>query len=237
MTAMAAHAGMTVVPPEATQMAARVDYLTVGVLSVCMVLTLTVFVLVAWFSWRYRADSPHPRGHPPGQRVSHFVELGIVVVMLGVFMVFFFFGTRLYIDEYRGPEDVTTIDVVGKQWMWKIYYDNGAREINRMHVPLGDIVRLSITSQDVIHSFYVPAFRLKHDAVPGMTTHEWFRAVLPGTYRIFCAEYCGTNHARMTGEVIVMPREDFARWLDDHARPQSPVAHDDGAGAQGGDEP
>lgn len=237
MTPMTAHAGITVVPPEATQMAVWVDDLTMGVLAVCMVLTLAVFVLVLYFSWRYRAGSPRPRGRPPARRTTHWVEGAAVLSMLALFMIFFYWGTRLYIDEYRGPKDVTTIDVVGKQWMWKIHYANGAREINRMHVPVGDVVRLDITSEDVIHSFYIPAFRLKHDAVPGMTTHEWFRAILPGTYRIFCAEFCGTNHARMTGEVVVMPREDFARWLDARARPQSSAASASAASGKGGDDP
>jgi cytochrome c oxidase subunit 2 len=129
-------------------------------------------------------------------------------------LVMFAWGTKLYFQNYTPPRSGTiNIYVTGKQWMWKVQYPNGQREINELHVPSGRAVKLILASEDVIHSFYIPAFRLKHDVVPGSYQTYWFEATTPGRYHLFCAEYCGTNHSEMTGWVTVMEPAEFEGWL------------------------
>jgi cytochrome c oxidase subunit 2 len=123
----------------------------------------------------------------------------------------------------RPPDDAMTVSVVGKRWMWKLQHPNGQREINELHVPRGRAVKLVITSEDTIHSFFVPAFRIKKDAVPGRYNTAWFRATRNGTYHLFCAEYCGTEHSKMIGRVVVMEPEEYQVWLAGGPTPESPV--------------
>src|SRR5262249_38750751 len=118
-----------------------------------------------------------------------------------------------YFDNYTPPRDTLDIYVTGKQWMWKVQYPNGVREINELHVPTGRPVKLTLASEDVIHSFFIPAFRLKHDVVPGSYQTYWFEPTAPGRYHLFCAEYCGTNHSRMIGWVTVMDPVSYEAWL------------------------
>ena len=119
-------------------------------------------------------------------------------------LTFFIWGAVIYFKERTPPADSTEIYVVAKQWMWKIEHMEGQREINELHVPAGQNVKLIMTSQDVIHSFFVPAFRLKQDVLPGRYTTLWFKATVPGRYHLFCAQYCGTGHSGMTGDIVVM---------------------------------
>jgi cytochrome c oxidase subunit 2 len=128
-------------------------------------------------------------------------------------LVMFAWGTKLYFANYTPPPNSLDIYVTGKQWMWKVQYPDGQREINELHVPTGRPVKLILASEDVIHSFYLPAFRLKHDVVPGSSQTFWFQATEPGRYHIFCAEYCGTTHSRMIGWVTVMDPASYANWL------------------------
>jgi cytochrome c oxidase subunit 2 len=128
-------------------------------------------------------------------------------------MVIFVWGARLYVAMSHPPDDALEVAVVGQQWMWKFQYPEGQRAINELHVPVGHPVRLTMTSQDVIHSFYVPAFRIKMDVVPGRYTTTWFEATRPGEYHLFCAEYCGTVHAGMGGRVVVLPPAQYQQWL------------------------
>jgi len=131
----------------------------------------------------------------------------------------FAWGTRLYFRAYsQPPPNAIGIYVLGKQWMWKIQYPGGQREINELHVPVGRPVELTLASEDVIHSFYIPAFRLKHDAVPGSYQTFWFEATTPGRYRIYCAEYCGTDHSQMKGWVTVMEPAAYQSWLSNGNR-------------------
>ncbi len=127
--------------------------------------------------------------------------------------VMFVWGAKVYFQMNRPPDDAMTVSVVGKRWMWKLQHPTGQREINELHVPVGRAVKLVITSEDTIHSFFVPAFRIKKDAVPGRYNVAWFRATKPGSYHLFCAEYCGTEHARMSGRVVVMEPEAYQTWL------------------------
>jgi cytochrome c oxidase subunit 2 len=175
-----------------------------------------VAFLLIYFSIKYRRR-PGQVGPPPATQASHALEWFWTLTPLAIFMVIFFWGATIYVDAYRAPDDATTIYVVGKQWMWKIQHPEGQREINTLHVPTGQNFRLLLTSEDVIHSFFVPEFRLHMDALPGRYTSAWFRATKPGTYHLFCSQYCGTNHAGMVGEVVVMEPVEYGRWLEGHA--------------------
>ena len=119
----------------------------------------------------------------------------------------------IYFKERTPPRGATEVYVVAKQWMWKLQHEEGQREINELHVPVGRDVKMIMTSQDVIHSFYVPAFRIKQDVLPGRYTTAWFRATKAGTYHLFCAEYCGTQHSGMIGQVVVMEPAQYEAWL------------------------
>jgi cytochrome c oxidase subunit 2 len=139
-------------------------------------------------------------------------------------MSMFVWGASVYFAQYRPPSNAMEIYVVGKQWMWKFQHSTGQREINELHVPVGRKVKLTMTTEDVIHSFYVPAFRMKTDVIPGRYTTYWFEASKPGRYHLFCAEYCGTNHSGMGGWIEVMETTDFDNWLSGNANQESPVA-------------
>jgi cytochrome c oxidase subunit II len=128
--------------------------------------------------------------------------------------VIFFWGAIVFFKERTPPRDATEVYVVAKQWMWKIEHAEGQREINELHVPVGRDVKLIMTSQDVIHSFYIPAFRIKQDVLPGRYTVQWFRATKPGTYHLFCAEYCGTQHSGMVGDIVVMEPAQYESWIN-----------------------
>ncbi len=137
-------------------------------------------------------------------------------------MVMFVWGAKVYFGAYRPPDDAATIYVVGKQWMWKFQHPEGQREINRLHVPVGRPIRLLMTSEDVIHSLFIPDFRIHMDLLPERYTSVWFQATRPGTYRLFCSQYCGTNHAGMAGLVVAMEPADYDRWL--HAGAEGSMA-------------
>ena len=131
------------------------------------------------------------------------------MLALGVFV----WATVLYFHLITPPPNAMEMYVVGKQWMWKLQHPEGKKEINELHVPLGESVRLTMTSEDVLHSFYIPAFRVKKDVVPGRYTNLWFKATQVGSYHLFCAEFCGTEHSRMIGTVHVLEPQDYEAWL------------------------
>jgi cytochrome c oxidase subunit 2 len=141
------------------------------------------------------------------------LEIGWTVLPFFVMLTFFVWGAVLFFQERTPPADATEVYVVAKQWMWKIEHMEGQREINELHVPTGENIKLIMTSQDVIHSFFIPAFRVKQDVLPGRYTTLWFKATKPGTYHLFCAEYCGTNHSGMGGDIVVMEPQDYAQWM------------------------
>ncbi|HUL78160.1 MAG TPA: cytochrome c oxidase subunit II, partial [Vicinamibacteria bacterium] len=152
------------------------------------------------------------------------LELTWTVVPLVLMSVMFVWGAKVFFHLNRPPDDAMTVSVVGKRWMWKLQQPTGQREINELHVPRGRAVKLIITSEDTIHSFFVPAFRIKKDAVPGRYNMAWFRATKTGSYHLFCSEYCGTEHSRMTGRIVVMEPDDYETWLAGGPAPESPVA-------------
>jgi cytochrome c oxidase subunit 2 len=139
------------------------------------------------------------------------------VFLLGLFMTIFFWSAWSYVSMIRPPDDAMEVYVVGKQWMWKVQHPGGQREINELHVPVGKPVKLLMTSEDVIHDFFVPAFRVKQDVVPGRYSTLWFQATKPGRFHLFCGEYCGTDHSRMIGSIVVMERADYDEWLSQKA--------------------
>ena len=208
-------------PPRASSLAPRVDtvfWVAVG-FSVLLIAGLAGANL--YFLIRYRRGSPAPR--PPLRLKTSVIETTWISATTIGFLGFFAWGAHLYLFEQRPPAGALEIDVIGRQWMWDIRHANGRREFNELHVPLGEDVRLMMTSEDVIHSFFVPAFRLKQDVVPGKQVSLWFHPTKVGTFHLFCAEFCGTVHSGMVGDVVVLPPADYADWLA-RGNPREPLA-------------
>jgi cytochrome c oxidase subunit 2 len=197
-------------PERASSMAGNVEALYVFLLVLSGMMCALIYTLILVFAARYR----HRPGHEAEQiEGSTPLELTWSVIPFGVFVAIFIWGAVIFFQERNPPRGATEIYVVAKQWMWKLEHEDGHREINSLHVPVGRDVKMIMTSQDVIHSFYVPAFRIKQDVLPGRYTTAWFRATRPGTYHLFCAEYCGTQHSGMIGEVVVMDPAQYEAWL------------------------
>ncbi len=205
-------------PPEASSYAGQVDDLFFALLGLSLVLLIGLFGVLAFFLIRYREGSPAPRSQEQINSIP--IEITWMVIPLIIFLVLFVYAGKEYGFMYSPPPQGMEIDVVGKQWMWKIQHADGQREIDELHIPIDQDVIVTLTSEDVIHSFYVPAFRIKHDAVPGSYSRFWFRAVKAGTYPLFCAQYCGMNHSQMIGEIIAMSPQDYANW-EAQGRPAS----------------
>ena len=198
-------------PDSASTMSGQVDAVWWFLVAVTVVFTVLVSVLVVGFAVHFRNKKD---GRVATQiEGSLQLELLWTIIPLVILMGMFFWGTTVYVQMQRPPKNVIDMTVVGKQWMWKIQHPTGQREINALHVPIGQAVRLTMTSEDVIHSFFIPAFRTKKDAVPGRYTQQWFEATKPGVYHIYCAEYCGTKHSAMIGWCTVMEPADYQNWL------------------------
>src|SRR5215471_5730443 len=180
----------SIFPARASTTAGEVDALYAFVIGISIVFTVLIFGCVFFFAIKYRRRHPDERPRPIHGSIP--LEVTWSLVPFALMLVMFVWGTKLYFQNYTPPPDTLDIYVMGKQWMWKIQYPGGQREINELHVPTGRPVKLTLASEDAIHSFYVPAFRLKHDVVPGHYELFWFQATTPGRYHIFCAEYCGT---------------------------------------------
>jgi cytochrome c oxidase subunit 2 len=209
-------------PERASSMAGEVDAVFFFILTVTGLFAVGIWVALLYFAVRYRRRSEADR--PPEIHGSLALELTWTLIPFALMVVMFVWGAKVFFELNRPPDDAMTVSVVAKRWMWKLQHPTGQREINELHVPLGRAVKLVITSEDTIHSFFVPAFRIKKDAVPGRYNYAWFRATKLGTYHLFCAEYCGTEHARMTGRIVVMEPEDYQTWLAGGPAPESPVA-------------
>lgn len=197
-------------PARASSFANNVDALYIFLLVVTGFFTLLVFALVAFFAIKYRQ---RPGGRATQIEGSYALEATWTLIPFGLFMVMFVWGAAVYMAEVKPPQNAMEIFVVGKQWMWKTQHPEGVREINQLHVPVGRDIRLTLVSQDVIHSFYMPEFRIKQDVLPGRYTTTWFHPIKTGTYHLFCAEYCGTQHSGMIGQIVVMEPTEFAAWL------------------------
>jgi cytochrome c oxidase subunit 2 len=209
-------------PDQASTMAPRVDALYFYLLAVSGFFSLLIAILVIVFAIKYRRRSEQEL--PGGIEGSLKLEVAWSAIPLLIALSFFFWGARLFFAMNRPPNDAIEISVVGKQWMWKIQHADGQREINELHVPVGRPVRLTMTSEDVIHDFFVPAFRMKKDVVPGRYAIAWFQATRTGRYHLFCAQYCGTRHSAMIGWIDVMEPVAYQAWLSGGAGGESLAA-------------
>ncbi len=191
-------------------MAGRVDALYLFLIAVSAFFSILIFALIFYFAIRYRRAKQPIAEHIEG---SLPLELTWTFIPLGITLIIFVWSSSIFFSINRPPRGSMQIYVVAKQWMWKFQHLDGQREINELHVPVGRDVEMIMTSQDVIHSFFVPAFRVKADVLPGRYTRTWFHATRSGDYHLFCAEYCGTQHSGMLGHVVVMEPAQYENWL------------------------
>jgi cytochrome c oxidase subunit 2 len=211
--------GFPLIPEQASTIAEGVDLLYYFLSAVSAFFSVLIFVAIFYFAIRYRRRSDTEIPKPIHGSTA--LEILWSAIPFCIVMVMFGWGASLYFKNSRAPEGAMTINVVGKQWMWKLQHPEGQREINQLHVPIGRPVRLVMTSEDVIHSFYVPAFRTKMDVLPGRYTTAWFEATKTGEFHLFCAEYCGNEHSLMIGKVIVMEPVAYEEWLSGAASGES----------------
>jgi len=202
-------------PERASSMAENVDTFFFFMLTVTGTVALLVFVLVIGFAVKYRRRSENEQ--TPRIMGARRLEIAWSILPLFVFLVMFGWGVSLFFAQARPPSGATEVFVVGKQWMWKIQHQGGQREINMLHVPVNQAIKLTLTSEDVIHDFGLPEFRTKIDVIPGRYVSTWIQPNKVGRYHIFCDQYCGTGHSYMVGEVVVTEADDYAAWLSQRA--------------------
>jgi cytochrome c oxidase subunit 2 len=203
---------------DASQHAYVIDRIFYGLLALSAVITLIVFALALVFAMRYRRGSGAPRGRLPTLMQREF-EIGWTSATLFLFLFIFWWAASAQLSALTRPAHALEIDIIAKQWMWKVEQPSGVEEINELHVPVGKPVLLNMTSQDVIHSLFLPALRIKQDVLPDRSTYLWFTASKTGTFGLLCAEYCGTDHSRMTGRIVILPEASYAQWVA--AQPQT----------------
>ena len=208
-------------PEQASTFAWQVDLLYFYLIAVSIAFTIPIVVAIFFFAIKYRETEKFAT--PEEMHGSMVLETVWSIIPFVISMTIFLGGAIVFFNQYTPPEDSMEIYVVGKQWMWKAQHETGQREINELHIPVGRNVKLTMTTEDVLHSFYIPAFRTKADVVPGRYTYLWFNATVPGKYHLFCAEYCGLNHSGMGGWVYVMEQRDFDNWLSGNVSGQTPV--------------
>jgi cytochrome c oxidase subunit II len=198
-------------PREASTIAPYMDELYLFLLAITVVGLLLVGTILFTFSIRYRRSV-----HPVATQIegSTLLEATWTIIPLGLFLVVFVWGALLYFRIYNPPVNSMNIYIVGKQWMWKAEHPGGQHEINALHVPTGQPIQLTMISQDVFHSFSIPDFRIKREVIPGRYSTVWFQATTPGTYHLFCTQYCGTNHSAMIGEITVLSPADYKKWTE-----------------------
>ncbi len=200
-----------IIPPQASTFAEKVDPLFYFLTVISVVSTMGTFAALIFLGIKFRRDPNNPR---ESQHLENpLLEITWTVIPGIIFLGVFAWGAKLYADYKNAPESTLNIDVIGKQWMWKVQHPTGVREVNDLHIPVDTPILLNMTSQDVLHDYYLPAMRVKQDVIPGRFTHLWFEATREGTYPIFCAEYCGTEHSLMGGHVTVLSQEAYVEWL------------------------
>ena len=202
-------------PEQASTTAERVDALFFFLCAVTGIMAVLVACLLLYFAVKYRRRGEDDR--TPRILGNNRLEWFWTIAPLFVFLIMFLWGASIYTSVAQPPPDAPEVFVIGKQWMWKIQHPDGQREINELHIPVGRPVKLTLTSEDVIHDFFVPAFRTKIDVIPGRYVHTWFQPTKTGRFHLFCSQYCGTSHSNMVGTVVVMEREEYADWLNSHA--------------------
>lgn len=200
------------IPEQASSIAAQVDGLYLYLIVISVFFSCLIFAGTIIFAVKFRRKKSDETGHHIHGNLA--LEITWSVIPLILSLTIFAYSTYVFFASFRPPANAEEMFVVGKQWMWKIQSASGHREINELHVPLGQPVKLTMTSEDVLHSFYIPAFRTKMDVIPGRYTHMWFQPTKTGKYHLFCAEYCGTNHSKMIGSVTVMEPAHYQAWLD-----------------------
>lgn len=208
-------------PEQASTYAEKVDALYYSLVAFSVFFSVLIFLLILFFAVRYRSRSNRRVATPLHGNLTLEVVWSVIPFLIAATLLVW--AVNLYVAQARPPPDALEISVVGKQWMWHVQHPTGQREINELHVPVGQPVKLTMATQDVIHSFFIPAFRVKQDVVPGRVTTMWFQATRVGEYHLFCAEYCGTDHSRMGGRVVVMDPFDYQNWLRGGPPAESPV--------------
>jgi len=198
-------------PEQASNFAPQVDSLMLFITSICTFFAVAITIAIVYFFFKFHRKHPSAVGVPIHGDMR--LEAAWIIVPLILALGMLSWGAVVYVDYRTTPSDTLNIDIIGKQWMWKAQQPNGLREINELHVPVGRNIRLTLASEDVIHDFFVPAFRVKMDVVPGHYNTMWFRPTKAGRYHFFCSQYCGTNHAIMGGWITVMEPTDYAAWL------------------------
>jgi cytochrome c oxidase subunit 2 len=201
---------MQLLPESASAFASELDLFFWLMVAVCGAVATAIAAFVIYSAIRYHRTRENEL--PPQIQGDLRLEAAWTITPLIIFIGMFGWGAKLYFEIERAPNDAIDVWVVGKQWMWKVQYADGQREINSLHVPVGQAVKLTMTSQDAIHSFFIPAFRIKQDVLPGRYTEIWFRATKPGQYHLFCAEYCGAKHSGMIGWVYAMEPAEYRNW-------------------------
>ena len=209
-------------PQQASAQAGQVDGIYFFMVAVTAFFSILIAALVIFFAIRYRRRHREEVGHAIHGSLA--LELMWTIIPFFIVMVMFAWGAKVFFDLYRPPAGAMEIYITGKQWMWKAQHMDGQREINELHVPVGRPVKLIMGSEDVLHSYFIPAFRVKADVIPGRYNVLWFTATTPGTYHLFCAEYCGTKHSGMVGSIVAMEPQDFQAWLAGGRGSESPVA-------------
>ena len=202
--------GFQLFPEQASTFAGRVDDLYWFLVGLTAFFSILIVALIFIFAIRYRRTEvrePEQIGSSTG------LELFWTAVPSVIVLIIFVWSASVFLAQSTPPQGAQDVFVVGKQWMWKVQHANGRREINELHIPVGQAIKITLTAQDVIHSFFIPAFRIKQDAVPGQYRTMWFQATKPGEYHLFCAEYCGTAHSKMIGRVVVLDDVQYQQWL------------------------
>ncbi len=198
-------------PQQASTFSVAWDHLFYFLTAITVFFSALIFAAIFIFAIKYRRRS---KDEIPRQIEGNLkLELIWTIIPALLCVVMFVWASRLFIENSIPPAASTEVFVVAKQWMWKVQHPEGPREINDLHVPVGVPIKLTMTSEDVIHDFAVPAFRIKRDVVPGMYSTEWFEATSTGRFHLFCDQYCGMGHSHMVGWIDVMPQDEYARWL------------------------
>ncbi len=208
-------------PEQASTFAWQVDALYAYLIVISIAFTIPIVAAIFFFALKYREKEKFAT--PEEMHGSMVLETVWSIIPFVISMTIFLGGAIVYFNQNTPPADSMDIYVVGKQWMWKVQHETGQREINELHVPVGRNVKLTMTTEDVLHDFDIPAFRTKADVVPGRYTYMWFQATKPGKYHLYCAEYCGLNHSGMGGWIYVMEQRDFDNWLSGNVSGQTPV--------------
>ena len=208
-------------PEQASSFAWQVDALYFYIIAVSLFFGVGCSIAIFYFAVKYREREKFAKGADIHGSMA--LELTWTIIPFAISMTMFIAGAYVFYNLYRPPVDTMEIYVVGKQWMWKFQHGSGQREINELHIPVGRKIKLTMTTEDVIHDVFIPAFRTKADVVPGRYTTLWFEPTKPGKYHLFCAEYCGLNHSGMGGYVYVMEQRDFDNWLSGGVSGQTPV--------------